>query len=92
MKRKSKTQKEQAARCARFMDMTDAAAELISSTIDAVSEQMDPKNLKAITGALKDLRDLIDDPPGADRETDGGMSIRIENDIFAGDDGGEDAT
>ena len=56
----------------------DAAAELIQSTISAAAPD-DPKALRAITGALKDLKDLIDEPPGAAK--DGGeIVIRVEGD------------
>lgn len=63
-------------RCRRFMDMTDATAELIGRTIDEAEH--DPKILRHITGALKDLKDLIDEPPGAAKDGDGGVLIRIE--------------
>lgn len=71
-----RTETRGSARCRQFMDMTDAAAELIRSTISAAAPD-DPKSLRAITGALKDLRELIDEPPGAAK--DGGeVVIRIE--------------
>lgn len=65
---------ENEARRRRFADMTDAAAELIRSSIAAASPE-DPKVLKSITGALKDLRELMDTP----QEDDGGeIVIRVE--------------
>lgn len=74
-----RTETREDARCRRFMDMTDAAAELIQSTISAAAPD-DPKALRAITGALKDLKDLIDEPPGAAK--DGGeIVIRVEGDV-----------
>lgn len=73
-------------RCRRFMDMTDATAELIGRTIDEAEH--DPKILRHITGALKDLKDLIDEPPGAAKDGDGGVLIRIEGGApSAGNDG-----
>lgn len=54
--------------------MTDAVAALIQSSINAASPE-DPKVLKAITGALKDLRELME------RREEGGESeviIRVE--------------
>ncbi len=54
--------------------MTDAVAALIQSSINAASPE-DPKVLKAITGALKDLRELME------KREDGGESeviIRVE--------------
>lgn len=68
----------QAERCRRFMDMTDAAVELVGRTIDEAEH--DPKLLRHITGALKDLKELIDEPPGAaDTAENGGIVIRIED-------------
>ena len=79
MPTREKTETREDARCRRFMDMTDAAAELIQSTISAAAPD-DPKALRAITGALKDLKDLIDEPPGAAK--DGGeIVIRVEGDV-----------
>lgn len=81
----------QAERCRRFMDMTDAAVELVGRTIDEAEH--DPKLLRHITGALKDLKELIDEPPGAaEAAENGGIVIRIEDagaDITAG--GGADS-
>lgn len=67
---------EKDARCRRFVDMTDAAAELIRSSIAAASPE-DPKVLKSITGALKDLRELMDAPPG-EADDGGEIVIRVE--------------
>lgn len=67
----------QAERCRRFMDMTDAAVELVGKTIDEAEH--DPKLLRHITGALKDLKELIDEPPGAAEAAEGGIVIRIED-------------
>ena len=80
-RRQSNSEKEtkENARCRRFMDMTDAAAELIQSTISAAAPD-DPKSLRAITGALKDLKELMDDPPGAAKDG-GNIVIRIEGDV-----------
>lgn len=78
MPNEEKTETRKSARCRQFMDMTDAAAELIRSTIDAAAPD-DPKSLRAITGALKDLRELIDEPPGAAKDS-GEIVIRIEGD------------
>ena len=78
MPEREKTETREDARGRRFMDMTDAAAELIQSTISAAAPD-DPKALRAITGALKDLKDLIDEPLGAAK--DGGeIVIRVEGD------------
>ena len=49
MPEREKTETREDARCRRFMDMTDAAAELIQSTISAAAPD-DPKALRAITG------------------------------------------
>lgn len=58
----------------RFEEMTDAAARLIESSINAADPD-DPKILKAITGALKDLKELMESPPGA---SGGDIVIRVE--------------
>lgn len=60
--------------CRRFEEMTDATARLIEGAINAADPE-DPKVLKAITGALKDLRELMDSPPGA---AGGDIVIRVE--------------
>ena len=80
-----KRRREQEARYARFTRMADDAAALIEGAICEMRERPDVKNLKAVTGALKDLRDLIEAMPGA--EESGGFFIRIENDIGTDDDG-----
>lgn len=72
------------ARCRRFTDMTDATAALIQSAIDAASPD-DPKALKTITGALKDLRELMEAPPGAES---GEIVIRVEGGAPSSPDGG----
>lgn len=60
--------------CRRFEEMTDATARLIEGAISAADPD-DPKVLKAITGALKDLRELMDAPPGG---AGGDIVIRVE--------------
>lgn len=78
-----------AKRCRRFMDMTDAAVELVGKTIDEAEH--DPKLLRHITGALKDLKELIDEPPGAEETAENGIVIRIEGEQ-SGELSGEEET
>lgn len=59
-----------------FGELTGAAARLIKQAIER-ADPGDIKDIKQITGALKDLRELMEEGGG---EETGGIVIRIEGD------------
>ena len=63
----------------RFFSMVDRVQELIEQALG--EEGRDIKDLKQITGALKDLKDLIFDKAEKNGEKDEQMVIRIEGDV-----------
>ena len=63
----------------RFLELTDKLAELIGQAMEA--ESVDTKDLKQITGAMKDLRELIWERETKAEEKGEPMVIRIEGDV-----------
>lgn len=59
-----------------FTELAGAAARLLKAAIER-ADPGDLKDIKQITGALKDLRELMDESGG---EGTGGVVIRIEGD------------
>ena len=76
---KSSGVKRQREREKRFLELTDRLAELIERAMDA--ENVDTKDLKQITGAMKDLRELIWDREAKTETKDETMVIKIEGEI-----------
>ena len=63
----------------KFFGLVDRAQELVEETIN--SGEHDIKDLKQITGALKDLKDLLFDKADKGGEKGEEMVIKIEGDV-----------
>ena len=63
----------------RFLELTDKLAELIGRAMEA--ESVDTKDLKQITGAMKDLRELIWERETKTETKSEPMVIKIEGDV-----------
>ncbi len=61
-----------------FFTLVDRAQTMLSL---AMAEERDIKDIKQITGALKDMKDLIFDKAGKGEGKDEGMVIKIEGDV-----------
>lgn len=62
----------------KFFSLVDRAQAMLSL---AMSEEHDIKDIKQITGALKDMKDLIFDKGGKGEGKDESMVIKIEGDV-----------
>lgn len=78
VKRKSKVRM-QKEREEKFFELVDGVSRLIESAIQA--EETDIKDLKQITGALKDLKELIWEKNSKEDDRNEGMTIKIEGDV-----------
>ena len=63
----------------RFLELTERLAELIGQAMEA--ESVDVKDLKQLTGALKDLRELLGEGETKAEAREEPMVIRIEGDV-----------
>ena len=63
----------------KFFSLVDRVQTLIEQTIEEGEHDM--KDLKQITGALKDLKDLIFEKSDRSAENSEGMTIKIEGDV-----------
>ncbi len=63
----------------KFLSLLDRVQGLVEEAIG--EEEHDIKDLKQITGALKDLKDLIFEKADRNAENREGMTIRIEGDV-----------
>ena len=63
----------------RFLELTERLAELIGQAMEA--ESVDVKDLKQLTGALKDLRELLGEGETKTEAKEEPMVIRIEGDV-----------
>lgn len=63
----------------RFWELTDKLAELIGRAMEA--ESVDTKDLKQITGAMKDLRELMWERETKTETKSEAMVIKIEGDV-----------
>ena len=62
----------------KFFSLVDRAQTMLSL---AMAEEHDIKDIKQITGALKDMKDLIFDKAGKGEGRDESMVIKIEGDV-----------
>ena len=62
----------------KFFSLVDRAQTMLSL---AMAEEHDIKDIKQITGALKDMKDLIFDKAGKGDGKDESMVIKIEGDV-----------
>ena len=77
--RKKSKAKKQREREEKFYELVDDVSTLIERAMRA--DEIDTKDLKQITGALKDLKDLIWEKNPKEDDKNEGMTIKIEGDV-----------
>ncbi|MDO4982744.1 MAG: hypothetical protein Q4E35_04210 [Eubacteriales bacterium] len=71
--------KRQKEREEKFFTLVDEVSELLERAMK--SDEVDTKDLKQITGALKDLKELIWEKNAKEDDKNEGMTIKIEGDV-----------